>query len=92
MAHYSNEFKKNALELINQEGQSIRQTAKELDVSENTLHRWKRKYNQNGDEAFSDAGQSKDEKIKQQRKEIKKLRRERRILKKAVAYVSPENP
>ena len=92
MPHYSNEFKQNALELINQEGQSIRQTAKELDVSENTLHRWKRKYNQNGDEAFSDTAQSKDEKIKQQRKEIKKLRRERRILKKAVAYVSPENP
>lgn len=94
-SQYSKEFKKNAVELVLEEEQSVRQTAKELGVSENTLHRWKREWNKNGEDAFPGKGTpttSKDEELKRLKRENRRLRREREILKKAVSYISPDQP
>ncbi len=56
---FSKEFKINAVKLILIEGRKTSEVARQIGVSENTLHNWKRSYKQDHSEAFPCHGSQK---------------------------------
>ena len=87
---YTREFKIEAVQLLQRSGKTQREIADELGVSSSSLARWKRKYGEEGEEAFPGHGNLTPEKerIRQLEREAEILRQERDILKKAVAIFS----
>jgi transposase len=88
---FSDEFRLEAVKLILGQGVSVAQAARDLGVSENVLHSWKKKFEQDP-EAFGGSRRltPEQEEIRKLRKEIQRLRLERDILKKAAAYFARE--
>jgi transposase len=94
---YSEEFKRQAVELLINSGKPQAQLARELGCSDMSLSGWKRKYLKNLAPAKLEGGPQQPEElvvtIKQQQKEIEYLRRQREILKKAMSILGEEpNP
>ena len=89
---YTKEFKVEAVRLIVEEGCRISEVARDLGIAGNLLHRWKKKYEEGKIEPFPGKGRlsPEDDELRQLRRENKRLRMERDILKKAVAIFSEE--
>ena len=85
---YTDEFKQEAVRLVTVQGYKVSEAARNLGVNANLLSVWKRKYS---DES-SDTELTEDEQMElaRLRGEIKKLRMERDILKKATAFFANE--
>ncbi len=89
---YPAEFRSQAVELVRTSGKSILEVARELGISSEGLRHWVR-------QAETDAGRGRpgdlttDEKAELQRlrREIRVLREEREILKKAAAFFAKES-
>ncbi len=84
---YSDEFKKDAVKLVTDQGYKVSEAARNLGINENMLWRWKQRL-----ASETDAPLDADEKAELQRlrKENQKLRMEREILKKAAAFFANE--
>lgn len=90
--NFTKEFKQEAVKLVLQEGKSVSEVAKDLDLYESNLGNWVR-------QAKVDAGHNsigvltteEKEELRQLRKENRILRMEREILKKAAAFFAKEN-
>ncbi|KJG59740.1 transposase [Photobacterium kishitanii] len=84
---YTKEFKEEALSLIIEQGYSVPQAADALGVSSNLLYTWKQKT-----EELESSNVTSDERIEllALRKEVKQLRVEKEILKKASAFFAKE--
>jgi transposase len=81
---YTEDFKRDAVALVTEQGYSVAEAARSLDVGAGLLGRWKRQQQEQvGDEALS---LDEREELKQLRKEIRLLRMEKDILKKASQY------
>lgn len=89
---YSKEFKINAVKMVVEEGRKVAEVARELNISPNSIFSWKRQYLEDKQEAFPGHGnlKSKDEKIRQLESEVKRLKDERDILKKATIYFAKQ--
>lgn len=87
---YSREFKLEALRLIKESGLSVAQAARDLDIPESALWRWKKQYEEDADQAFPGKGHLKpqDEEFHRLRRELERVREERDILKKALGVFS----
>lgn len=87
---YDKEFKLNAVKLYLEGNRSFPQLSQELGVPVTTLAGWVSTYKQEGVEAFPGKGYAKpgDEEVRGLRKEVEYLRRQRDILKKALAIFS----
>jgi len=87
---YTREFKFEALRLLETSSKSAAQIERDLGIGTGNLHRWKRKLAADGKDAFPGQGRlvPEQERIRQLEREIKVLRQERDILKKAVAIFS----
>ena len=85
---FSQEFKQEAVGLSRQPGMTVKRVAADLDVPENTLHRWRREIAEDGTDAFRGNGRLRpaEEELVRLRRENAELRTEREILKKAAAY------
>lgn len=86
---YTEEFKKNAVQLCLTRSTTVRQVAAELGVTEKILHRWKRELTESeatGTRFAPGSGKSRDEAMEELRKENKRLKEDVEILKKAAAY------
>ena len=83
---FSDDFKKEAVQLIVDKGYSLREASEALGVSQNSLSNWRKKFN-NG---TSDTDLEKEN--RRLRKEIHRLNEEREILKKALGYFAAEDP
>jgi transposase len=89
---FSDEFKAGAVALVLKEGKSITRAAKELDLTVSALCNWV-------EQARADAGKStrgtltteEKEELARLRKEVRELRLEREILKKAAVFFAKEN-
>jgi len=89
---FSDEFKAETVRLVLESGKSIGAIARELDLAETALRRWVR-------QAEIDAGRgpagalttSERDELTQLRRENKRLRMERDILKKATAFFAKES-
>jgi len=87
---YSPEFKREAVALANQPGQSIVGVARDLGVGANLLQRWKRELSEHGQQAFVGQGVARDEEMMALRRELAQVRKERDFLKSAAAYFAKE--
>ena len=90
--HFSREFKLNAVQMVIGNGVAVGKVARELDIHPNMLHLWKRKYLAAGDKAFVGKGRAKpdDVKLRRLRRELRKVKEERDIFKKALASFSKQ--
>ncbi len=90
---FPREFKLEAVRLVTEQGVTIAQAARDLDIHENVLRKWVRQYREDPAHAFPGGGQLKPEQaeIAQLKKEIRKLKAERDILKKAAAYFAKDS-
>ena len=91
--HYSKEFKIDAVKLINEQGYKISEAARNLGIHHSSLRRWKEELETNSAQAFPGKGHMSPEKeeLHRLRKENKRLRMEREILKKATAFFANES-
>ena len=89
---FSREFKIEAVRLVRERGVSVAQAARDLDLHANVLHKWMKELSSDPPYAFPGHGQMKPEQheIEQLRREVRKLKAERDILKKAAAYFAKE--
>ena len=85
--HYDEEFKRNAVELLESGERSAVQLSQELGVSDCSLGKWKRQYGQQGREALSGPEASR---IVELERELLAVTRQRDILKKALAILGQE--
>lgn len=85
---YSIEFKLEAVKRIDRTGEPVTKVAEELGVKPTTMQGWVKKYKQSPNTPFPGSGNlsPEDEKLKKLEKEIRELREENEILKKAAAY------
>ena len=87
---YTNEFKVEAVRLLETSGKGAAQIERDLGIGLGCLSRWKRELLEKGKQAFPGHGRltPDQERIQQLERENKVLRQERDILKKAVAIFS----
>ena len=89
---YTDEFKAGAIRLVIEEGKTIPQVARDLDLTASALRIWVER-------ARADLGKAKPgvlttaekEELAKLRKDVRELRMERDILKKATAFFAKEN-
>ena len=89
---FTEEFKRDAVNLIVVEGYSFRAAAEAVNVNENSLRTWHRKYAPEpvpcGPEASNEELRAE---LKRVRKQLRQAELEREILKKATAYFAKES-
>lgn len=85
---YTEDFKRDAVALVTEQGYKVSQAARSLGINDNLLRRWRQEL---ADEA-SGARVSADEReeLKRLRQEVRMLRMEKEILKKASQYFAKE--
>ena len=89
---FDDDFKAQAVRLVLDEGKSVGAAARDLDLTESSLRKWVER-------AHADRGKGKPgvlttaerEELGRLRKEVRELRTEREILKKAAAFFAKEN-
>jgi transposase len=86
---YPPEFRAEAVRLVKTSGETIRQVAKDLGISDQTLRNW---VGQDNVDAGKKSGLTSDERarMRELEKENRKLREEREILRKAAAFFATE--
>jgi transposase len=89
---YDKEFKLSAVKMIVEGGMSVSRVSKDLGVTENSLHNWKRAYLEDQQKAFPGKGKMKpeEEEIRKLKRELHIVKMERDILKKAIAFFAKE--
>lgn len=87
---FERQFKIDAVSLVVHGGRSIAEVARDLGIDANTLHRWKREFTKEEQEAFPGKGRlaPQEEELRRLRRELEQVKEDRDILKKAVAFFS----
>jgi transposase len=85
---FTPEFKIQAVKLVTEEGKSVAEVARDLDLGESMLRSWKLALATTGVQAFPGHGNppALEEELRRLRAENKRLQMERDILKKATAF------
>lgn len=87
---YSDEFKREAVQLSNHPGVSKSQIARELGINPNMLGRWCKEFQTGGNKAFPGKGHAHDEEVARLRRELARVKKERDFLKEAAAFFAKE--
>jgi len=89
---YDKEFKREAVRLVTEEGRKASEVERNLGIGKSTVSRWVREMSGDPEYAFPSKGRLKapDDEIRKLQRENERLRRERDILKKAVAIFSKD--
>ena len=90
--HFSKQFKIDAVKLVTEQGYKVSEAARNLGIHHSSLRHWKKQLETHGNQSFPGKGHmtSDKEELYRLRKEVKKLRMEREILKKAAAFFANE--
>ena len=90
--HYSKQFKIDAVKLVTEQGYKVSEAARNLGIHHSSLRNWKKQLETDGNQSFPGKGHmtSDKEELYRLRKENKRLRMEREILKKAAAFFANE--
>jgi transposase len=85
---YTEEFKREAIRLVTEQGYGVSETARNLGINAHMLGRWKRELDTQGSTAFPGNGRmaSDQEELRRLRDENTRLRMERDMLKKALGF------
>ena len=89
---YTKEFKEQAVQPVQTSGKPITQVARELGISDTSIHQWRKELAQHGKEAFPGSGHqtSLEEENRRLKRELERVQQERDILKKVVSIFSRE--
>ena len=89
---YDKEFKKEAVQLVLEEGYKAAEVERNLGTGSNIVSRWVREAKEDPEYAFPGKGHLKppDEELRSLKRELERVKRERDILKKAVAIFSTD--
>ncbi|KAB2862947.1 MAG: transposase [Anaerolineae bacterium] len=89
---YTEEFKREVVQLMESSGKPIAELARELGINDHNLYRWRGVYGRrpavNGPGSVAEM----EGELKRLRREVEVLRQERDILKKAMSIVSRSQP
>lgn len=87
---YTAEFKREAVQLAQTSGKSIAQVARELGISDTSIHQWRKELAEHACQAFPGSGHqtAQEEELRRLKRENEVLKQERDILKKAVGIFS----
>jgi transposase len=90
---YTHEFKEQAVQLAQKSGKPITQVARELGISDTSIHQWRKELAQHGPEAFPGSGHQTalEEENRRLKRELERVQQERDILKKVVSIFSRES-
>jgi transposase len=84
---FTPEYKREAVRLADDLGNASK-AARDLGITPNLIHRWRRQLRDDGARAFPGNGSPRDEEVAQLKRELRRARDENEILKKAVGIVS----
>jgi transposase len=89
---FTPEFKLEAVKLVRERGMTATQAARDLGLHENVLRKWVKDAKAHGTQAFPGQGRMRpdDAEVARLKRELAKVRTERDILKKAIAYFAKE--
>jgi transposase len=88
---FTDEFKAKAVELVRSSGKSVSAIAHDLDLTQSALNAWVRQAEVDAGRGRSEALTSEErEELSRLRKEVRVLKEEREILKKAAAFFAKE--
>ena len=87
---YNREFKLQAARLVVENGYSCNEVSKRLGVSDYSVGKWVKQFRDEGTLATSGKSLSASEELKAARQQIRRLKQENEILKKATAYFARE--
>lgn len=87
---YTQEFKREAVRLAQTSGKPMTQIARELGISDASIHQWRQELAEHGLEAFPGSGHQTalEEENRRLKRELERARQERDILKKTVSIFS----
>src|SRR5512135_2415020 len=87
------EFKEEAVRLVQTSGKSIAQIARELGISDSSIHQWRKELTQQGKEAFPGSGHQSplEEENRRLKRELERVQQERDIVKKVVSNFSRDS-
>jgi len=86
--NYTDDFKRDAVALVTEQGYKIAEAARSLGIGSSLLGRWRRELEQEAAGIRLSADER--EELKRLRKEVRRLRMEKEILKKASQYFAKE--
>ena len=90
---YTDDFKRDAVRLVTEQGYGVTEACRSLDISTSMLRRWRLQFDPpdptgNGNSVLSSPER---EELERLRREVKRLRMEREILKKTVTFFANES-
>jgi transposase len=85
---YTEEFKREAVRLMETGGKPVAQIARDLGINDNNLYRWRGMYGSQSAASTNGSAAEMEAELKHLRREVEVLRQERDILKKAMSIVS----
>jgi transposase len=87
---YTAEFKREAVRLAQTSGKPITHIARELGISDTSIHQWCKELSEHGSEAFPGSGHqtAQEEEVRRLKRELEIVKQERDILKKALGIFS----
>ena len=90
---YTREFKEEAVRLAQTSGKPITHIARELGISDASIHQWRKALAQHGTDAFPGSGHQTtlEEENRRLKRELERVQQERDILKKVVSIFSRES-
>lgn len=90
---YTREFKEEVVRLAQTSGKPITQVARELGISDTSIHQWRKELAQHGNDAFPGSGHQAplEEENRRLKRELERVQQERDILKKVVSIFSRES-
>lgn len=89
---YTEEFKREAVRLMETSGKAIAELARDLGINDNNLYRWRDLYGSQPQANTNGKVSEMEAELKRLRRENEVLRQERDILKKAMSIVSRSQP
>jgi transposase len=91
---YTAEFKREAVRLAQTSGKPITHIARDLGISDTSIHQWRKELAEHSQGAFPGSGHqpAQEEEIRRLKRELEVVKQERDILKKAVGIFSRPQP
>lgn len=88
---FSEEFKREAVELTRQPGATVSQIARDIGVGAGLLGRWRRELVESKGKAFPGSGVPRDQEMLTLKRELARVKKERDFLRDAAAFFARES-
>ena len=86
--HFDEEFKRDAVRLMDEGGRTLTQISRDLGVGLTQLRRWREQFGEKSSKQFQVSAAADNAEVEKMRRELALVKEEREILKKALAVFS----